>query len=333
MNKRINKVKALVTGGAGFIGSYLGEELLVRGFSVTVIDDLSTGSKSNIAHLLNNKSFKFHKGTILNKKLMEKLIKSSDIVYHLAAAVGVQFILDHPVGSILTNIEGTEIVLKLADQYRKKVLVTSTSEVYGKHVCAPFKEEDDRILGSTSISRWSYSDAKAMDELLALAYAKEKKLRTVIIRLFNTVGPRQVGRYGMVLPRLIQQALDNKPLTVYGDGNQSRAFAYVKDVVCAIVDISLSKKAEGEIFNIGNDQPITIKDLASKIKQKTNSKSIVKFISYKKAYGKQSIDFEDMQCRVPDLSKIKKMIGYRPRYGIDAIIDNTVEYFLKKKKS
>lgn len=322
--------KALVTGGAGFIGSHLCEELLSRGFKVDAIDNFATSRKSNITHLLGNTHFTFHKGTILDRMRMKRLIHQCDIVYHMAAAVGVKYILNHPITSILTNLNGTEIVLELASQYKKKVIIASTSEVYGKHVCVPFRESDDRILGPTSISRWSYAEGKAIDEFITLAYANEKKLPVVIVRLFNTVGPRQTATYGMVLPRIIQQALDNKPITVYGDGEQSRAFTYVLDVVGAIVDLSLTKKAEGQVYNIGNEQAISIKEFALKIKQKTHSKSPIKYISYKKAYGKRAINFEDMQCRIPDISKIKKMIKYQPKYDIDAIIESTISSFLKK---
>ena len=322
---------ALITGGAGFIGSHLCEELLSRGFKALVVDDFSTSRKSNIKHLLGNKMFEFYKGSILDIKLMTSLVKKCDLIYHMAAAVGVKYILDHPLGSIITNIKGTETVLDLAYQYRKKILIASTSEVYGKHACLPFKEEDDRILGSTSISRWGYAEAKAMDEFMALAYAKERNLKVIIVRLFNTVGPRQAGRYGMVLPRLIQQALKNEPLTVYGDGLQIRSFLYVKDAVCAIVDLSLAKHTEGEVFNIGNDQSVSIKDLAFKIRDKAHSTSEIKFIPYEEAFGDKAAEFEDMQCRIPDISKIKAAISYQPKYTLDSIIENTVQYFLENR--
>jgi UDP-glucose 4-epimerase len=325
--------RALVTGGAGFIGSYLCEELLLRGFRVYAVDNFSTSTKANISHLLKNKKFKFYKGSILDRALMRRLIRMSDIVYHMAAAVGVKYILDHPITSMLTNLNGTEIVLELASLYKKKVIIASTSEVYGKHVCSPFAESDDRVLGSTNISRWSYAEGKAIDEFISLAYAKEKKVPVTIVRLFNTVGPRQTARYGMVLPRLIEQASLNKPLTVYGDGEQIRSFSYVLDVVRAIINLSLIKKAEGEIFNIGSDHSISIKDLASKIIKITNSKSKIKYIPYDKAYGKRSIDFEDILCRIPDLSKIREVIGYSPRYGIDDIIKNTLEYYQQKGRA
>jgi UDP-glucose 4-epimerase len=326
------KKRALITGGAGFIGTHLCEELLSRGFKVTVIDNLSTAPKSNLAFLAKLKDLKVYKDSILNEKLLERLIKNSDIVYHLAAAVGVKFILDHPLGSMLTNVEGTQIILRLANKYHKKILLTSTSEVYGKHVCSPIQEDDDRTLGSTNVSRWSYSDAKAIDEFLALAYSKERKLSVIIVRLFNTVGPRQVGRYGMVLPRFIKSALAGEPITVYGDGLQTRCFAYVKDVVRAIVDLSLEKKAEGQVFNIGNDQPISIKDLALKIKEATQSQSEIKYISYEEAYGDKSQDFEDIECRVPNISKVKNLLNYQPQYNIDKIIEATVEHFRSIKK-
>ena len=324
--------KALVTGGAGFIGSHLSEELLDKGFSVTAVDNLSTGSRSNIAHLIRGNNFKFYKDTILNEKLMSRLIKKSDIVYHMAAAVGVEYILDHPVDSILTNIEGSYIVLKLASRYHKKIILASTSEVYGKHVCMPIKEKDDRTLGSTSVSRWGYSDAKAMDEFLAFAYAKERKLPVVIVRLFNTVGPRQTGRYGMVLPKFINEALSGKPITVYGDGSQVRTFTYVKDAVRAIVELSLEKKAAGQAFNIGSGQSITIKELAEEVRRRTRSKSPIKYISYEKAFNRRSADFEDIQCRIPDISRLEKAIGYSSRYDIGQMIDNTVKYFIDKKR-
>jgi UDP-glucose 4-epimerase len=322
----------LITGGAGFIGSHLAEELLAGGFKVTVIDNLSTGCRENIAHLLKDKNFKFHKNTIMNERLMSRLIQDNDIVYHLAAAVGVKYILDHPLDSILTNVQGTEIVLRLADKYRRKVLITSTSEIYGKHLCSASSEDDDRTLGPTSISRWSYSDSKAIDEFLALAYAKERKLPVVIVRMFNTVGPRQVGSYGMVLPRFIQSALAGKPITVYNDGSQTRSFTYVKDAVWAIVGLSLNKKAEGRIFNIGNDQAVSIKELAEKIKTRSGSGSKIVYISYAKAFGKKAPDFEDMGCRIPDISRVRKLLHYRPHFDLDMMIDETIDYFKGKGK-
>ena len=332
MPKKSEQIRALVTGGAGFIGTHLCDELLSRGFRITVIDNFSSAPASNLKYLLNKKNLKLYKDTILNQKLMARLIRNCDIVYHLAAAVGVKFILAHKVESMLTNIAGTEIILKLADKDHKKVVLTSTSEVYGKHICSTAHEDDDRIMGSTNVSRWSYSDAKAVDEFLALAYNKERKLPVVVVRLFNVVGPRQIGRYGMVLPRFIEEALSGKPIIVYDDGLQVRSFTYVKDVTRAIVDLSLEKKAEGEIFNIGNDQPITIKELAAKVKEKTRSSSEIKYISYDQAYGDRSADFEEIGCRIPDISKIKTLLGYQPQYDIEQIIENTIEYFANGKK-
>ena len=329
--KKIKKTM-LVTGGAGFIGSHLCEDLLFRGFSVIAIDNLSTSSRQNISHLLKNPDFKFYKGSILDAALMARLIKKSTVIYHMAAAVGVKYILDHPLGSIITNLKGTETVLDLAYKLRKKIVIASTSEVYGKHVCEPFKEDDDRTLGPTSISRWGYAEAKAIDEFLALAYSKEHKLKVVIVRLFNVVGPRQVARYGMVLPRFVQQALNHDPLTVYGDGLQLRTFMYVKDATAAIIDLSLEKKAEKGIFNIGTDQTVSVNELALKVKEITHSNSEIKFIPYDQAYGDKAAEFQDMLCRIPDISKIKKLINYQPKYSLDAIIENTIKYFSEKQR-
>jgi UDP-glucose 4-epimerase len=330
MKKHEKKARALVTGGAGFIGSHLCEALLARNFQVVVIDDFSTGSYSNVAHLVKEKKIKVIKGSIMNKKLMERLVEGCDIVFHLAAAVGVRYILENPISSLLTNIDGTEIVLKLVDKHHKKIVLASTSEVYGNHVCLPIKEDDNRVLGSTTVSRWSYSDAKAVDEFLALAYAHERKLPIVIVRFFNTVGPRQVGRYGMVLPRFIKAALLDKSIIVYGDGSHVRSFCYVKDVVDALVALSLNKKAEGEIYNLGNDEPITMKQLALLVKRLTGSDSKVAYISYKKAYGKNAADFEDIECRIPDISKIKKLIKFKPKYDLEDIIKKTAAYYLSQ---
>ncbi len=325
----MKKMKCLVTGGAGFIGSHLCKELLERGFQVTVVDNLSTGKKENLRELTKNENFQFIRGSIFTKSLMNNLLSKTDIVYHLAAAVGVKYILAHQVDSILNNLKGMEIILELAEKYHKKVVFTSTSEVYGKHGCGPIKEDDDRVLGSTAIARWSYSNAKSTDEMLALAYAKEKKLSVIIVRLFNTVGPNQVGCYGMVLPRFIEQALRNEPITVYGSGKQTRSFTYVADVVRAIIELSLSKKSEGTIFNVGsNNNMISIENLAKKIIRITGSNSKIKYIPYDKAYG---AGFEDMDGRIPDISRMRETINYSPEYGMDDIIINTVEYFRKNK--
>lgn len=321
-------MKALITGGAGFIGSHLAEELLRRGEVVSVIDDLSTGRLENVEHLMSSPRFSIAVESILNEMVMDRLVSECDIIYHLAAAVGVELIVSKPVEVIQTNILGTDTVLRLANRYLKKVVITSTSEIYGKSDKIPFKESDDRVLGPTTKNRWSYSCSKAIDEFLALAYHKEKKLEVIIVRLFNTVGPRQTGRYGMVIPRLVVQALRGEPLTVYNDGSQIRCFAYVTDVVNAILGLVNHPNAVGQIFNVGNDEAISIKDLAYKIKQKTKSDSEIRFISYDEAYEE---GFEDMSIRIPDLSKIKALIGYQPSVNLDGILDRVIDYFMTEK--
>jgi len=317
-------MRALITGGAGFIGSHLAEELIRRGEMVYVIDDLSTGRLENVEHLMSSPRFNIAVESILNETVMDRLVSECDIIYHLAAAVGVELIVSHPVEVIETNILGTDMVLKLAKRYLKKVLLTSTSEIYGKSENVPFKEGDDRILGPTIKNRWSYSCSKAIDEFLALAYHKEKNLDVVIVRLFNTVGPRQTGRYGMVIPRLVVQALKGEPMTVYNDGSMVRCFAYVTDVVDAIISLAYHDDAVGQIFNIGNDESISINDLAIKIKEKTDSKSEIIYIPYDEAYVE---GFEDMSIRVPDLSKIRALIGYQPSINLEGILDRVIEYF------
>jgi len=319
-------VKALVTGGAGFIGSYLSEELLKRGHDVWAIDDLSTGRLENVAHLRGNEHFHLAVETILNETVMDRLVSECDVIYHLAASVGVELIVSHPVEVIETNILGTDVVLRLANRYLRKVVITSTSEIYGKSESLPFNEEDDRLLGATTKSRWSYSASKAIDEFLALAYAKEKSLKTIIVRLFNTVGPRQIGRYGMVIPRLVGQALLGDPITVYGDGKQIRCFTYVSDVVDAIISLSENIDAEGEIFNIGNSKGVSILELAQIIKKFTQSKSEIIYIPYDQAY---EAGFEDMRVRVPDLGKIQKTINYEPKVNLEEILKKVIEYFQK----
>ena len=315
-------MKALITGGAGFIGSHLCEELLGRGDEVTVIDDLSTGRRENIKHLESNKNFKFVEGTILNKEAMKDLVDECDTVYHLAAAVGVKFIIDHPLKSMEINVRGTEIVLELASRGKKKVLLTSSSEIYGKKENGLFKEEDDRVLGTTTISRWSYSCTKALDEFLALAYYREKGLPVVIVRLFNICGPRQTGRYGMVIPRFIREALSGEPITVYGDGKQTRSFTYVADVVKAMVELANHPKAVGEIFNLGSGEGITISRLAEKIKELANSQSDIVYIPYEEAYQK---GFEDMRHRVPDISKVCDLIDYWPQVKLEDMLKRIIE--------
>ncbi|MBI3584776.1 MAG: GDP-mannose 4,6-dehydratase [Nitrospinae bacterium] len=317
--------KVLITGGAGFIGSHLSEELLKRGEDVFVIDDLSTGSIENIEHLKNNPKFHYSIDTIKNEPLLAELVDRCDVVYHLAAAVGVKLIIESPVNTIETNIYGTELVLKCANKKKKKVMVASTSEVYGKNNNVPFKEDYDVVLGSTKNGRWSYACSKAIDEFLALAYWREKKLPVVVVRFFNTVGPRQTGRYGMVIPNFVKQALLGHPITVYGDGKQSRSFTYVGDVVKGITELMNNPKAVGEVFNIGHGKEITISELAALVKKITNSKSEIVYIPYDKAYEE---GFEDMQRRSPDISKINKLIGYKPTMDIKEILEKVVEYFL-----
>ncbi|MEK7868556.1 MAG: NAD-dependent epimerase/dehydratase family protein, partial [Candidatus Omnitrophota bacterium] len=300
-------MKVLITGGAGFIGSHLSDELIAGGNEVVILDDLSTGRFENITHLDGNKSFQFVEGTILNETLVDKLVERCDVVYHLAAAVGVDLVVKKPLESLVTNIKGSEIVLDMAHRYHKKILITSTSEIYGKNTNGPLKEDDDRILGSPLKVRWGYSTAKAVDEMLAYIYWKEKKVPTVIVRLFNTVGPRQTGAYGMVVPRFINQALRNEDITVYGTGKQSRCFLHVKDVIKTLIKLMNNKDAVGNVFNIGSQEEITIENLAKKIIEISKSKSKITYISYEKAYEE---GFEDMQRRVPDTTKVKNLVGF-----------------------
>ena len=317
-------MKTLITGGAGFIGSHLAEKLLNSGDEVFVIDNLWTGKLSNIKHIQSNKRFHLIVDTILNESVMNELIFKVDHVYHLAAAVGVMNVMDHPVETLDTNVKGTEVVLRLANRFKKKVLIASTSEVYGKHVESDLREDDDRILGSVKKRRWAYACSKTLDEFLSLAYCDEKKLPVVITRLFNTVGPRQTGRYGMVLPNFVQSALLGKPIKVYGDGSQSRSFTHVHDVIGAITRLMLEPQAEGDIFNVGSGYEITINELAEKVKKMTGSNSEIEHISYEKAYGP---GFEDMQRRCPSIEKIKNLIEFEPTYDIDAIVESVIDYF------
>ena len=320
-------MKVLITGGAGFVGSHLSEKLLAQKNKVVVIDNLSTGDMRNIKHIKDDKNFECYADTIMNTKLINKLVKECSVIYHLAAAVGVKYIIDNPLESIKTNVAGTEIILEYANKFgKKKTLIASTSEIYGKNMDGrmAFKEDHDRVLGTTTIPRWSYSCTKALDEFLALAYWREKKLPVVIARLFNTCGPRQTGRYGMVLPRFVKQALSGRPITVYGNGTQTRCFTYVTDVVGALISLMDCKKAVGEAFNIGNPKSISINELAKKVKKITGSRSKIEHIPYEKAYEK---GFEDMKHRQPDITKIKKLIGFNPTIGIDEIITRTIEYF------
>jgi len=317
-------MKSLITGGAGFIGSHLAEELITQGHSVVAIDDLSTGRLENIGHLKSNPEFEFILGTIKDEILMAELISHCDTVFHLAAAVGVRLIIDRPVDTIETNIMGTEVVLKLANRRKRKVIITSTSEVYGKNDQVPFKETDDSVYGPTVKSRWSYACSKAIDEFLALAYYHEKKLPVVIVRLFNTIGARQTGEYGMVVPTFVKQALAGRPITVFGDGLQSRCFTNVKDVVSAMIKLAELPEAVGEVYNIGSDEVIMIKDLACRIKEMCGSKSDVQYIAYDDAFER---GFEDMYRRIPDLDKIGSAIGYKPRISLEQSIQEIIEYY------
>jgi|SRR5579859_3320948 len=309
--------RALVTGGAGFIGAHLSRQLLKRGWHVTIIDDFSTGRQSNIHDLERHPRFQLAIGSITNETVMDRLVSECDMCFHLAAAVGVQLIVHDAVRTIETNIAGTEAVLRIASRYRKKVLIASTSEVYGKSDHEQFSEDDDMILGPTSKSRWSYACSKAIDEFLALAHHKQNHLPVVIVRLFNTVGPRQTGTYGMVVPRFVRQALLNEPITVYGDGQQSRCFGYVEDVVRGVIALSEEPRAVGQVFNLGSTSEITIEKLARRVISLARSKSKLVFVPYDKAYES---GFEDMRRRVPNISKARKLVGYRPTVGLDEII-------------
>lgn len=317
-------MKILITGGAGFIGSHLAERLLERDHEVFIIDNLWTGKLANIAKIQNNKRLHLVIDTILNESVMNELIFKVDHIYHLAAAVGVRNIMDHPVETIDINVKGTETVLRLANRFKKKVFVASTSEIYGKHVEHPLSEDDNRVMGTVKKRRWAYACSKTLDEFLALAYCDEKKLPVVIGRLFNTVGPRQTGQYGMVLPNFVQSALLGKPITVFGDGTQTRSFTHVKDVVDAITKLMQDPRAEGDVFNVGNDREVSINGLAQKVKEMTGSQSEIEHISYEKAYGP---GFEDMERRCPNIEKIKKLIGFEPTLDLEAIIQSVIDYF------
>ncbi len=318
-------MKALITGGAGFIGSYLAEELIRRGYDVVVLDNLSTGKLGNISHLEYNPSFEFVTGSILDEYLVAKLVRRVDCVFHLAAAVGVRLIIEQPVNTIQTNILGTETVLKAASNSGKKVIFTSSSEVYGKNDETPFSEEDNSVYGPTVKSRWSYACSKAAGEFLSLAYYSERKTPVLILRLFNTIGQRQTGRYGMVVPRFVGQALAGSPITVFGDGTQSRCFVNVKDVVWAAAELSESARSYGQVFNIGGRIGISIKDLAEKIRGLCNSSSKIQFIPYDQAFTK---GFEDMYRRTPDITKTEKAIGYKPRYSLQDTIEEVRDYHM-----
>jgi UDP-glucose 4-epimerase len=317
-------MRVLITGGAGFVGSHLSEALLERGDEVFILDNLSTGSIDNVVHLKSHPRFHYTIDTVSNEPVVAELVDRCDIVIHLAAAVGVKLIVEQPVHTIETNVHGTEVVLKHANKKKKLVLIASTSEVYGKSTDVPFREDADLVLGPTFKHRWAYACSKMIDEFLALAYWKERKLPVIVVRLFNTVGPRQTGQYGMVIPNFVRQALAGQPITVFGDGSQSRSFTYVGDVVRAMVALIDEPRAVGQVFNIGNGHEITIGELAAKVKQMTGSSSEIVTIPYEKAY---EAGFEDMPRRVPDISRITALVGYRPTVELDETLTRVIEHF------
>jgi Nucleoside-diphosphate-sugar epimerases len=323
-------MRILITGGAGFVGSHLADKLHSEGHEITVIDNLSTGRYANVAHLEGQERFRLIIDTVLNARLMEELIRESDRVFHMASAVGVRLIMERPVETIETIFRGTDVVLSFCSRYRKRVLIPSTSEVYGKGTQVPFSEDDDILKGSTSKHRWAYACAKELDEFLALAHWKESRLPVVVVRLFNTVGPRQTGQYGMVVPRFVRAAVRNEPLTVHGDGEQSRCFGHVLDVVEGLTKLLETPECFGQVINIGNDQEVTIRQLAEKTIALTGSESEIRFIPYEEAYGE---GFEDMRRRVPNLAKAKRLIGYQPTRTLDDIINDVAEQFREELKS
>ena len=316
-------MKALLTGGAGFVGSHLAEALLALGHQVSVVDDLSTGSMDNIAHLKDQPGFEYVIDSIMNDRLTAELVDQADVVFHLAAAVGVKLIVEAPVRTIETNVHGTEVVLRHCEKKSKLMVVFSTSEVYGKSTDVPFREDADLVMGPTPKHRWAYACSKAIDEFLALAYHKERRLPVIIVRLFNTVGPRQTGRYGMVIPNFVRQALQGEPITVHGDGTQTRSFTYVGDVVTGLLKLIQEPKAVGQVFNIGNNEEISILDLAKRVRSLTGSRSEIQLIPYDQAY---EAGFEDMPRRVPDLTKINRLIGYKPTLALDDILARVIEH-------
>lgn len=323
-------MRVLITGGAGFIGSHLADAYLQRGDEVLVIDDLSTGTIENIQHLKSNPKFHYTIDSVHNQPVTAELVDQCDVVFHLAAAVGVKLIVESPVRTIETNVRGTEVVLALANKKQKRVLVASTSEVYGLSADVPFKEDGNLVMGATTKGRWSYACSKAIDEFLALAYWREKKLPTTIVRLFNTVGPRQTGRYGMVIPTFVKQALAGRPITVYGDGRQTRCFGYVGDVVGALIKLMDTTESIGQVFNIGSTEEISILQLAEKVKELTQSTSEIVFVPYDDAYEE---GFEDMPRRVPDTNKINKLVGFKPEMTLDGILETVISFHRGRRTS
>lgn len=324
-----NVLRVLITGGAGFIGSHLSDAYVARGDEVHIVDDLSTGSIENIAHLKGHPRFQYTIDTVHNQPVLAELVDQCDVVFHLAAAVGVKLIVESPVRTIETNVRGTEVVLAAANKKKKPVLVASTSEVYGLSQEVPFREDGNLVMGATTKGRWSYACSKAIDEFLALAYWREKKLPTTVVRLFNTVGPRQTGQYGMVIPTFVKQALAGRPVTVYGDGNQTRCFGYVGDVVGALVKLMDKREAVGEVFNIGSDEEVSIMELARRVKELTGSNSEIVTVPYAEAYEE---GFEDMPRRVPDTTKARTLVGFRPTVNLDDILRSVIEYYSGRQR-
>jgi UDP-glucose 4-epimerase len=320
-------VRALITGGAGFIGSHLCEALLEAGHHVLILDNLSTGSIDNISHLKGRPAFEYFIDSVDNEPLLAELIDRSDVVFHFAAAVGVKLIVEQPVHTIENNVHGTEVVLKHANKKKKLVVLASTSEVYGKSEDVPFREDSDLVMGPTPKHRWAYACSKAIDEFLALAYWKERKLPVIIVRFFNTVGPRQTGQYGMVIPNFVRQALAGHPITVFGDGKQSRSFTHVSDVVGALIKLTEEPKAIGQVINIGTTEEVTIEELALRVRHLAASTSTIKYVPYDQAYES---GFEDMPRRVPDLTRVHGLIGYVPQHTLDDILVQVIDYFRKK---
>ncbi|PYS51311.1 MAG: nucleoside-diphosphate sugar epimerase [Acidobacteria bacterium] len=316
-------MRVLITGGAGFIGSHLSDAYIDRGDEVFVIDDLSTGSIENIAHLKSHPRFRYTIDSVTNQPVLAELVDQCDVIFHLAAAVGVKLIVESPVRTIETNVHGTEVVLSLANKKKKKVLIASTSEVYGLSTEVPFREDGSLVMGATTKGRWSYACSKAIDEFLALAYWREKKLPTIVVRLFNTVGPRQTGQYGMVIPTFVKQSLSGRQITVYGDGRQSRCFGYVGDIIGALIKLMDHPDSVGQVFNIGSNEEVTILELAKRVKELTHSESEITFVPYDEAYEE---GFEDMPRRVPDIAKVGALVGFRPRMSLNGILQSVIDF-------